>query len=68
MNNIWDLLKIGKIYYFDMEYDRQGSRRTELIEGIVKDKLTNPDGKRYILLENNTTLHLDNITRSIGPF
>ena len=40
MNNIWDLLKIGKIYYFDMEYNREGSRHTELIEGTVKEKLT----------------------------
>jgi hypothetical protein len=68
MNNIWDLLKIGKIYYFDMEYDREGSRRTELIEGIVKEKLTDSFGNRFIALENNTTLHLDNIVRSIGPF
>lgn len=68
MNNIWDLLKIGKIYYFDMEYDCEGSRRTELIEGIVKEKLTDSFGNRFIALENNTTLHLDNIVRSIGPF
>ena len=51
-----------------MEYDREGSRRTELIEGIVKEKLTDSFGNRFIALENNTTLHLDNIVRSIGPF
>ena len=68
MNNIWDLLKIGKIYYFDMEYDRQGSRRTELIEGTVKDKLIEADGRYYIVLNNNSAVHLEQVSRLIGPF
>jgi hypothetical protein len=68
MNNIWESLLVGKTYYFDMEYKRGSSRRTQLIEGTIKEKLTEMDGRQYIVLENNTALHLEEISRTVGPF
>jgi hypothetical protein len=68
MNNFWESLQVGKVYCFDMEYVHTGSRHTKLIEGTIKQKLTDSNGKNSILLENNTMLSLDNITRYIGPF
>ena len=68
MNNIWDLVVIGKSYMFDMEYVNKHSRRTEMIEGTVKDKLIEADGRCYIVLNNNSAVHLEQVARLIGPF
>ena len=68
MNNIWDSVVIGKSYMFDMEYLNNNSRRTEMIEGTVKDKLIQSDGRHFIVLNNNSAVHLEQVSRLIGPF